>query len=125
MKINFSWPTWVKIGILVPVLLAAPYFIPFALEIVIVVDLMGLEALVVFLAASGKYWWRAISLKFLAFGRNLAETAALVVELYVFKPRVVLLHTTASSLCLILASSVILCLAVWIPPMIISAQLIS
>ncbi|HDZ08286.1 hypothetical protein [Pseudohongiella sp.] len=125
MKINFSWPTWVKIGILVAVLITAPYFIPFALEFVIVADLMGLEALVVFLAASGKYWWRAISLRLSALAQNLAETAALVAELYLFKPRVVLLHATVSGLCLILASSVILCLAVWIPPMILSAQLVS
>ena len=125
MKIDFSWSTWVKVGILVTALIAAPYFIPFALEFVIVADLMGLEALVVFLAASGKYWWRTILLKLSVIGQNLAETAVLVAELYLFKPRVVLLHTTASGLCLILASSMILCLAVWIPPMIISAQLVS
>jgi hypothetical protein len=125
MKIDFSWSTWVKVGIVVAVLISAPYFVPFALEFVIVADLMGLEALIVFLAASGKYWWRILSLRASAFIQHIFETAALVAELYLFKPRVFLSHATASGLCLVLASSMLLWCAIWIPPMIMSAQLIS
>lgn len=125
MKIDFSWSTWVKVGIVIAVLIAAPYFVPFALEFVIVADLMGLEALIVFLAASGKYWFRVLSLRLSAFIQHIAETAALVAELYLFEPRVFVPHATVSSLCLVLASSMLLCCAVWIPPMIMSAQLIS
>lgn len=125
MKIEFGWSTWVKIAIVVAVLIAAPFLVPFALEFVIVADLMGLEALIVFLAASGKYWWRVSMLRLTAFCQHLAETAALVAELYLFKPRVFVIHATVSGLCLVLASSVLLCCAVWVPPMIMSAQLVS
>ena len=124
MKNNFRWPTLVKIGIVVAVLLLAPYFAPFALEFVLVADFMGLEALIVFLAASGKYWWRIISLRLSSLAQHIGETAALVAELYLFKPRVYLSHATVSGLCLVLAGSVILFCAVWIPPIIMSSQLI-
>lgn len=125
MKINFRWSTLVKIGIVIAVLIVAPYFVPFALEFVLVADLMGLEALVVFLAASGKYWWRVLSLRLSSFYQHVAETAELVAELYLFKPRVYLSHATVSGLCLVLASSVFLFCVVWIPPIIMSSQLIS
>lgn len=124
MKMSFRWPTLVKIGIVVAVLVVAPYFVPFALEFVLVADFMGLEALIAFLAASGKYWWRILSLRLSALSQHMSETAALVAKLYLFKPRVYLSHATASGLCLVLASSVILFCVVWIPPMIMSSQII-
>jgi len=124
MKIGFNWATMVKVGIIVAALVIAPYFMPFALEFVLLADFMGLEALIVFLAISGKSMWRHLAFRFKALAQHIAETAILVAELYLFTPRVYLSHATASSLCLVLASSLILCCAVWIPPIIMSSQLI-
>lgn len=74
MKMNFRWPTLVKTGIVIGVLVVAPFFVP----------------------------------------------VALVAGLYMFKPRVYLSHAPVSGLCLVLASSVILCCVVWIPSIIMS-----
>ncbi len=97
-----------KIGIVLGVLVGAPYFVPFALEFVLIADLMGLEATIVFLALSGKHWWRVLTLRRSSLSQHVAETAALVAELYLFRPRVYLPHATVSAQCGVLAGSVFL-----------------
>lgn len=125
MKNGLKTATLIKIGIIVAILMVAPYFAPFALEFVLLFDIMGLEALIVFLAASGKVWLRTLDFHFSSLREHVAQTAALVAQQYMFKPRVYISHATASGLCLVLASSVVLSCAVWIPPIVMSSQLIS
>lgn len=49
MKFRFNSSVLIKLAILALVFLIAPYALPFSLEFVLMADLMGLEALLLFL----------------------------------------------------------------------------
>ena len=54
MKFEFKKSTLIKLGLIFILIAVAPFLVPFTLEFIIVADLMGLEALIVFLLAYGK-----------------------------------------------------------------------
>ena len=121
MNFNFKKSTLIKIGLILGLLALAPYLVPFTLEFVIVADLMGLEALIVFLLAYGKSIINSVQVRLVEFRSHIAQTAQLVAELYMFKPSIFLGHATVSSMAIVLACSVMLACAAWLPVMLMSA----
>lgn len=122
MQFNFKKSTLIKLALILALLVIAPFLVPFTLEFIIVADLMGLEALIVFLLAYGKTILNTMQLKLHQFGVHLAQTMKLVAELYLFKPKIYLSHATASSVVMLCASSVVLACALWLPVMLLSAD---
>ncbi len=125
MKLEFKKSTLIKLGLVLILLAIAPFMVPFTLEFIIVADLMGLEALIVFILAYGKSLIGSVYARVLEIKCSIAQTVLLVAELYMFKPRVCLGHATVSSLVLVLASSVVLACIVWLPVMFMSAGYIT
>lgn len=123
MKLNFKKSTLVKLGLILALLAIAPFLVPFTLEFIIVADLMGLEALIVFLFVYAKSVGNLLRFKLQRISQHISDTLRLLAELYMFKPKIYLSHATASSLVIICASSVMLACAVWLPVMMASAQI--
>ncbi|MDP2285223.1 MAG: hypothetical protein Q8L06_13870, partial [Pseudohongiella sp.] len=101
------------------------FIVPFTLEFIIVADLMGLEALIVFLLAYGKSIIGSIYMRLSEMRSNVGQTVLLIAELYMFKPKIYLGHATVSSLVLVFASSIMLACIVWLPVMYMSAGYIT
>ena len=97
MKFEFKKSTLIKLGLIFILIAVAPFLVPFTLEFIIVADLMGLEALIVFLLAYGKSIAGSIHVRLLDIRRSIGQTLMLVAELYMFRPRVYLGHATVSS----------------------------
>lgn len=121
MKFEFKKSTLIKLGLILVLLAVAPFLVPFTLEFIIVADLMGLEALIVFLLAYGKSVIGSIHMRLSEMRRNVGQTVLLIAELYMFRPKVYLGHATVSSLVLVFASSVMLACIVWLPVLYMSA----
>ncbi|MDO9475124.1 MAG: hypothetical protein Q7L07_00335 [Pseudohongiella sp.] len=125
MKIEFKKSTLIKLGLILVLIVVAPFIVPFTLEFIIVADLMGLEALIVFLLAYGKSIIGSIYMRLSEMRSNVGQTVLLIAELYMFKPKIYLGHATVSSLVLVFASSIMLACIVWLPVMYMSAGYIT
>ena len=123
MKLNFRKSTLIKFGLILALLVVAPFVVPFTLEFILMADLMGLEALIVFLLASGKSMWTTLRNRIDMHLLHITETVALLSEVFIFKPKIFVGHATVSSLFFICASSVLLACAVWMPVILASAQM--
>lgn len=123
MKLNFKKSTLVKLGLILALLAVAPFLVPFTLEFIIVADLMGLEALIVFLFVYAKSVVNLLRFKLQRIAQHVGDTVRLLSDLYMFKPKIYLSHATASSLVIVFASSVMLACVVWLPVMMASAHM--
>jgi len=125
MKFRFDRNAKIKILLVLAVLLVTPYFAPLAVDFVILADFMGLEALLVFLFVSAKSGLLVARASFEEMKESVAATAQLLVQLPLFRPRVYFTHATASTLFAVLACSVVLACAVWVPVMMMSMRYIT
>ena len=125
MKLNLDRNAKIKIVLILAVILAAPYFAPFAIEFIILADFLGLEALLVFLFASSRSTLAVLNARLSELSRELAETAELIVKLPLFTPRIYMAHATASTVLAVFACSVFLACMVWLPVMMMSMRTIS
>ena len=123
MKFNFDRNAKIKIILIIAVIVAAPYFAPFAIDFIILADFMGSEALLVLLFAYSKSIIGFASAKLAEVRRDVEATALLIVGL--FSPRVYFTHATASSVLAVFACSVFLACAVWVPVMVVSMRYVS
>jgi len=115
----------IKILLIVALIIAAPYFAPFAIDFIVVADFMGLEALLVFLLVYSKSAFLAVQSRLLEFKSSIAATALLVAALPIFTPRIYFTHATASTVLAIFACSIFLACVVWLPVMMMSMRYIS
>lgn len=125
MKFNLDRNAKIKILLILAIIVAAPYFAPFAIDFIIVADFMGLEALLVFLFVYSKSAFSAIHSRFSELKSSVAATALLVAELHIFKPRIYTTHATASAVLAIFACSIFLACVVWLPAIMMSMRYIS
>jgi len=98
---------------------------PFAMEVVLLADVAGAEFAVFFLVCYLKTTAYMIYERWLEFKRSMLAICALLSELYLFRPRVFATHLVSSSLLLMLTSSALLCCLMWLPPLYLSAGLLS
>ncbi|MCP5357599.1 MAG: hypothetical protein H7A06_05615 [Pseudomonadales bacterium] len=125
MKLNLDRNARIKILLIVFLLIAAPYFAPFAIDFIILADFMGLEALLVLAFAYSKSVSSFVALYFGDVMANMKSTLRLVVELPVFRPRVYLAHATLSSVIVVITCSLFLACLVWLPPVMMSMSYLS
>ena len=118
MKINRS--VVIKLGIIAALLIIAPYIVPVAFELVLMADIMGLEALVLFLIYQSRNALTALVGRFSEFTQSVAATIVLLTRLYIFQPRVLVSHVVGSSVILIFTCSFALALVLWAPAIYLS-----
>jgi len=98
---------------------------PFALEFVLLADVAGAEFAVLFLFYYLKTTAYAVLERWLEFKRSLLAVCALLAELYCFKPRIFASHIAASSLLLLVTSSLLFSCMMWLPPLFLSSGVVS
>ena len=125
MKFDFDRNAKIKILLIVVVIIAAPYFAPFAIDFIILADFMGLEALLVFLFAYARPVVTAMQSRLLGMKSSISATASLVAELHIFKPRIYFTHASASVVLAVFACSIFLACLVWLPVMVMSMRYIA
>lgn len=115
MKLKLEKSVLIKLLVITAILFIAPFALPFTIEFVLMVDILGLEALLLFLLLQSKNVLHAIRARFSIWMDQAAATLALLAGLYLFQPRVLISHTAGSSLILLLACSLTIALALWLP----------
>lgn len=123
VNIKFRSSTVIKAVIILAILVIAPFAVPFTLEFIFVADLVGFEALIALCLIYCKPLLSFMRLKAQVFAEHMVATARLVSELYMFKPGVYLGHATISSAVIVVASSVVLASAVWLPVIVASSDI--
>ena len=119
---QFRTSTVIKALVILAILVVAPFAVPFTLEFIFVADLVGLEALIALCLIYCKPLLSSLRVKSKVLAEHMVATARLVSELYMFKPGVYLGHATLSSAVILVASSVVLASAVWLPVMVASSD---
>ncbi|MEX2470172.1 MAG: hypothetical protein WD396_10485 [Pseudohongiellaceae bacterium] len=120
MKFRIEKAVLIKLLIIGVLLFTVPFAVPFAFEFVLMADLMGLEALVLFLVYQSRQVISALGARVMEWRDHIAATIVLLASLYMFQPRVVLTHAAGSSLVMLLACSALMALALWVPAIYLS-----
>lgn len=105
-----------KIGFLLILLMIAP----FAIEIVFLADMVGVEFAILFAVFYLKDIVNRLIEKWLELKESLKGFIRLLTELYVFRPRIYFSHLAASTTLLLLTSSVFFACLIWLPPVYLS-----
>jgi hypothetical protein len=120
MKIKLEKSVVIKLTIIAMLVIAAPFLIPFVTEFLVFADLMGLEALILFLAYQARHAFAETTPRVRVATAHLTKTLVYLSTVYVMQPRVFLTHSIASSVIIIFACSAFLALAIWLPPLYLS-----
>ena len=120
MKFGLDKNILIKLAIIGSLLVLAPYIVPFAFELVLLADFMGLEALVLFLIYQLRHVMASLSVQVRDFGSQISATLILLASVYIFEPKICASHVAGSGLLLALTCSVVLALALWVPAIYLS-----
>jgi len=120
MKFRFDRSFVIKATLIMALLMTLPSITPMAIEFVVLVDLMGLEALILFLLYQGRQSLTALAGKAAQWRAHLGCTLLLLAGLYFLEPHIALAHLGGSAILLMFASSAVLALLLWIPPLLLS-----
>ncbi|PCI79348.1 MAG: hypothetical protein COB20_05010 [SAR86 cluster bacterium] len=121
MKFKFEKPVLIKLLIIGALLIIAPYAVPFSIEFVLMADLMGLEALVLFLIYQSRHAITALVEKLVEWRTHTVTVIILLASAYIFQPKVFLSHVAGSSIILLFACSFALAFALWVPAIYLSS----
>jgi len=121
--IKFKWDKSLVIKLLTIglLLLVAPFVVPFTIELILMADILGLEALILFLIYQSRHAFVALRARLLALREHVTATILLLAGLYIFQPKIIFSHTAGSSLILIFACSAVLAATLWLPAFYLSA----
>lgn len=122
MKLKLNKALLVKLAIILLLLYLAPYALPFSIEFILMADILGLEALILFLLLQSRVVLMAVRARLSVWFENVTVTALLLASLYVFQPKVLVSHLAGSSVILLLACSVLMALALWVPALYLSSS---
>lgn len=119
---------WIKLALAVGVFLIAPFAAPMLLEMILLVDILGLEALILYMLYQARHQFALLrhSLQHFLQPRArtwlMAFTAMLLVlgNLYMLQPDVAVAHLFGSFLLLAVAGSAALAIMLWLPPLLLS-----
>jgi hypothetical protein len=127
MKLDYRF--WIKAILITIVCLSMPFMAPAAIDLILLADLMGLEALLLFLIYQARHVFNIALIKLSEWRIHLACMLLLVGGLYCMEPHVVLAHLGASVIFLTATTSVLCALLfawlLWIPPMLLSRSSVS
>lgn len=115
---------WFKIALAISIFLVAPFAAPMLLEMVLLVDILGLEALILYMFYQARHQFTFLQQFLQSRARNwlLTLTAMLLVlsNLYMLQPDVAIAHLFGSFLLLAFAGSAALAITLWLPPLLLS-----
>ncbi|GJM12651.1 MAG: hypothetical protein DHS20C12_10540 [Pseudohongiella sp.] len=114
-------PVLIKLLIIAAIFLIAPYAVPFSFEFVLMADIMGLEALILFLIFHFRHALSALLARSAEWRSQITASVLLLANLYIFQPRVFVSHAAGSSFILLFACSLFLALALWVPAIFLSS----
>lgn len=120
MKLKFEKSVMIKLAILSILIIAAPFIVPFVVEFLVMADLMGLEALILFLIYHARHAIAETLYRLRTATAHIATTVLMLAPIYVMQPKVFLSHGIASSIIIVFACSALLALAIWLPPLYLS-----
>jgi len=86
-------------------------------------DIMGLEALILFLIFQSKNLITPLLAKLNSWKHHIAATILLLAGLYFMQPDIFLIHAMGSSFLLLFTCSSALALAIWLPPFYLSSKI--
>lgn len=112
----------IKLLIIVAVFFIAPHAVPLSMEFVLMADIMGLEAFLLFLLYQFRHVFAALVAKFTAWQNHIAATTLFLASVYAFQPRIFFSHVVGSSFILLLACSMTMAFALWIPAIYLSSS---
>ena len=125
MKIRLNRAFWIKLILILGALSFMPFVAPLAIELVLLADILGLEALLLFLIYQARQGLSALLATLVAWRLHIACTVLLLGSLYFLEPQIALVHLSGSLLilafgvsCLAVASATLL----WLPPLLLSYQ---
>jgi len=120
MKFKLEKPVVIKLLIIGALLIAAPFAVPFSIEFVLMADIMGLEALILFLIYQSRHAITALIVTIAEWRSHVATVIILLAGAYILQPKMFLTHTLGSSLLIVFACSFTLALALWLPAIYLS-----
>lgn len=120
MKLRIEKSVLIKLIIIGVAFFIAPQAIPFALEFVLMVDILGLEALILLLVYQSRHLVAAFVVRLAEWCTEVSTTILLLASTFMFQPKVFLSHAAGSSVILFFACSVAMALAIWIPAIYLS-----
>jgi len=115
----------IKVVIVSLVFLIAPYVLPYTIELLMMLDLAGLEAALVLLILQAKPIKSSILIRLYNWNYQIGLTILLLSGMYMFQMDTYLLHTLGSVIILICTCSFIAALAIWLPAIYFSHKGIS
>jgi hypothetical protein len=105
--------------------MVAPFAVPMSIELVLMADIMGLEALILFLIFQSKHLATPLVAKLHAWKDHLGATIVLLMGLYFMQPDIFLVHALGSAMLVILTCSVAFSIAIWLPSFYLSSTRVS
>jgi len=117
MKIKFDKETLLKTALIVAVLIV----LPFSVELVFLVDLVGLEIVAIMLLVYMRSITTALQYHSGRMKQDLVDTCCLLSGLVMFEPKVYAVHLSLSGIFLLLLESILFAYIVWLPVMLLSS----
>jgi|GEM_PF-5292064 len=121
MKFKPTAAFWIKALLILAILIAMPYAAPQAIELVLMLDLMGLEAILLYFLYQGRHAAYAVLEKAWEFRAQILTVALLLGGFYLLEPDVLLAHLSGSIVLLTLGGSLFTVALLWLPPLLLSA----
>ncbi len=122
MKFKIDKSVLIKLTIILAVFLIAPFAVPFSIEFVLMADILGLEALILFLVFQSKQMTTLFLAKLYSWKVHIAATLLLLLGMYMMQPDIFLAHALGSITLLILTCSIIFAMAIWLPSFYLSLE---
>lgn len=122
MNFRFNKTLLLKLAIILLLFSLAPYAVPFSIEFILMADVLGLEALILFLMFQSRLVLNALRARLIVWFEHMTATVLLLAGLYIFQPGVLISHVAGSSMILFLACSILMALALWIPALYLSSS---
>ena len=97
MKFEVKRSVAIKIAFFGAIILLAPSLVPFLAEFIIMADIMGLEALILFLLYQGRHALAEAQYRLSLATRDIAITLAALAQCYIFQPKVFISHSIGSA----------------------------
>lgn len=122
MKFRLSKSVTIKLLLIAAAFFIAPHAVPFAIEFVLMADIMGLEALLLILIYQSRHSLGLLRTKFRTWTNHIGATIILIAGLYFLQPDVFMIQAMGSILLLVLTTSLCLALAIWVPSILFSNE---
>ena len=118
LKIKLDRKTLIRISCLLLLIMV----LPFSLELILLIDIGGIDFALTFLMVYLGTIYNTIVVKLDTLKREVSSFLQFLAQLYIFKPKVFVSHATASGVVIALTCSIFLACLFWIPTIYVSSS---